>query len=252
MRRFLKSSSTPSEKDPKLYYDEYSSKYDFKRRNSRYHQLIDTLEFEILSHYLREGLDLSVLEAGCGTGLLMEKVNTHCGRLYGIDISKGMVYEAKLKGFNILCGNILSLPFKDNSFDLVYSFKVMAHIEKIREGIEELKRVTKPGGYILVDFYNRLSLRYVAKRIGGPGKITPQIDESQIYTRWDFPWQLKDYFNDRLKLVDIKGVRIVSPFAGIYKFGFMGSVFEKLESFFSSSPLKYFGGFLVCILRKEY
>ena len=64
--------------------------------------------------------------------------------------------------------------------------KVLAHVPPIERAVAELARLVRPGGHLLLEFYNPLSLRYLAKRLGGPGSIAGDgTDESHVYTRFD-------------------------------------------------------------------
>jgi len=129
-------------KETKSYYDEFSHWYD-RERNRGYHAFIDRMEYETIEAYCR---GKAVLEAGCGTGLIMEKIAPIAASIHGIDISRGMLQSSLQRGLKISAGSITDLPFKDNAFDTVYSVKVLAHIPDLSKAISELVRVTKPEG----------------------------------------------------------------------------------------------------------
>ena len=82
-----------------------------------------------------------VLDAGCGTGLLMQFVK---GYYLGIDISKGMISVAKRgsKGMaaDLILGDIELLPLRSNSFETCYSFTVFQNLQHPKEAMECLKR----------------------------------------------------------------------------------------------------------------
>ena len=57
------------------------------------------------------------------------------------------------KNLNVICGDILNIPYQTNSFDFTICIAVIHHlstVEKRKKAIEELERVTKKGGKILV------------------------------------------------------------------------------------------------------
>ena len=58
-----------------------------------------------------------------------------------------------------------ALPYPSDSFDLVYSFGVLLLIEDLDSAITEIHRVLKPGGTVIVMFYNRQSLHYYLKTL---------------------------------------------------------------------------------------
>jgi SAM-dependent methyltransferase len=95
-----------------------------------------------------------VLDAGCGGGrytvawrLLGAKraigVDVSC---LGIESARRHLVDAGIDGVTFELGNVLKLPFADNSFDIVFSNGVLHHTPNWRAGVAELVRVLKPGG----------------------------------------------------------------------------------------------------------
>jgi ubiquinone/menaquinone biosynthesis C-methylase UbiE len=99
----------------------------------------------------------SVLEVGCGIGLNLRHIKDELPNttLTGIDINKRLIIEAvrKLRGAQLVVGDIKDLPFKDNSSDLVISDATLIYINKdeIKNVIKEMKRVAKKN-IVLVEF----------------------------------------------------------------------------------------------------
>lgn len=234
-------------KDNESYYDEFATWYE-RERHDGYHAFIDELETGIVLEY---GRNKDILEVGCGTGLILQGVEPHARKAVGIDLSSGMLERARKRGLEVYKANATDLPFDDDSFDVVYSFKVLAHVEDIDQALREMSRVTRPGGVMLLEFYNRLSLRYLVKRIGGPRKISAATDEGAVYTRWDSPRDLSGRFPASVKLEDYRGVRVLTPLAKAHDVPVVGSVLRSLERRACDSALRYFGGFLVAVLRNE-
>lgn len=230
------------------YYDEFSERYD-KGRDRGYHALIDEIEFSIIEPYAR---GQTVLELGCGTGLILEKVAAIAEHAQGIDISPGMLARARARGLDVQEGDLLQLPFESESFDLVYSFKVLAHIEEIDRALEEARRVTKIGGTLALEFYNRESLRYVVKRLAGPRPISAAKDEADISTRWDRLDELRASLPSGLSLLGWRGVRVITPAAFAHDLPLIGPLLGDLERRLSEGRFARFGGFLILLLRREY
>src|SRR5688500_38156 len=112
----------------RAYYDEFSKSYERHRRpndGDGYHALIDDLEVELCERYAR-GRD--ILECGCGTGLILERLAAFARRAAGIDLSPGMLELALSRGLEVKEGSVTALPFDDASFDVTCSFKVLAHV----------------------------------------------------------------------------------------------------------------------------
>lgn len=229
------------------YYDEFSASYD-RGRDRGYHALVDEIEFSIIEPYAR-GRD--VLELGCGTGLILQKVAPIAKSAKGIDISPGMLSRARSRGLDVHEGNLLELPFASESFDFVYSLKVLAHIEDLDRALEEAKRVTRVGGTLALEFYNRGSLRYLVKRLSGPRPISDRLDEGDIVTRWDRLEELRARLPDDLELVDARGVRIITPLALVHDVPLLAPLLGKAERRLTQGVFSRFGGFLVVILRRN-
>ncbi len=235
-----------SDQEARRYYDDFSSWYE-RERGYGYHQMIDDLEVRLTEPYARGA---RVLELGCGTGLILERIARVAREAVGIDLSEGMAQRAKDRGLDVHIGSVTDLPFEDESFDLTYSFKVLAHVPDIETAIREAVRVTRPGGHLLLELYNPWSLRYLAKRVAGPQPISEDRTEADVFTRWDSPLTVRKLLPPGVELVDIYGVRVLTPFAGLFRLPGLGRVLGRAELFASRSPLRYFGGFLIAVLRK--
>lgn len=232
--------------DAKGYYDDFANWYENKRHHG-YHAMLDELELGIVRQYAG-GSD--VLEVGCGTGLIMRGLEGRAKTLKGVDISPGMLAEARRRGFDVYEGRAESLPFADGSFDLVYSFKVLAHVPEIERALGEMARVLRPGGHLVAEFYNALSLRRLAKRLGGPGKISESRTEAEMFTRWDSPRRVAGYLPPGLVFEGWRGVRVLTPAAFVHDVPIVGSLLAGAERRAMRSPLARFGGFLVAVCRK--
>ena len=121
-------------KDNKTYYDDFAGWYE-RERHGGYHALIDQLQVELVQERCA---GKEVLEVGCGTGMILREIDPVAERAVGIDISAGMLEQAKARGLEVLEGSATDLPFEDNSFDVVYSFKVLAHVEEIERALSEV------------------------------------------------------------------------------------------------------------------
>ena len=230
----------------KRYYDDFSSHYDHGRDRG-YHALVDELELAIVEPYAR---GRRVLEAGCGTGLLLEQVERVASHAVGVDLSRGMLERARQRGLSVVQGSVTALPFADASFDTVYSMKVLAHVPDIDLALREMARVTRPGGHLVLEFYNRWSLRYLSRLAAGARKIGAGHRESDIPTRWDTPREILERLPPELTQVDVRGVRVVTPAAAVHRVAPISRLVGAAERLAVASPLRWFGGFLVVVLRR--
>ena len=232
------------------YYDEFAERYDNQRGGrvpGGYHDLIDELEMGFLRPY---GEGREVLEVGCGTGLLLETISGFASRAVGVDLSPGMLEHARNRGLTVEEASATKLPFEDNSFDVVCSFKVLAHVREIETAMKEMLRVTRPGGTLVLEFYNRRSLRTFVKRYGPAGAISDRTNESAVYTRFDTPDEVAAMLPPGSFVHGARGVRIVTPTAGSLRWPVVGSVLRTLERRLCDSPLSALGGFWIAAIRK--
>jgi ubiquinone/menaquinone biosynthesis C-methylase UbiE len=234
----------------RAYYDEFSVRYEAERRPNRpdgYHALVDDLEVELVERY---GAGGDVLECGVGTGLLLERIGRFARSARGIDLSPGMLERARSRGLDVREASVTSIPFDDATFDVTCSFKVLAHVPEIGRALSEMARVTRPGGVVVAEFYNPVSVRGLVKRLGPAGAISARKRESSVYTRFDAPWVIPRLLPPSLRIEATRGVRIVTPTARVMRVPFVRDVLRRIEHGLADTRAAFFGGFYVTVLRK--
>lgn len=232
--------------DNTRYYDAFSTTYD-EGRDRGYHKLIDDQAAAIVRRVAEGG---TALEVGCGTGLVMQRVAGFAAHVTGIDVSPGMLARARERGLDVREGSATALPFPDASFDVVYSFKVLAHVSPVEPALAEMARVTRPGGHIVFDAYNRDSLRFLVKRVFGPRRTSKAFDEGAIGTRFDAPEDALRRAGALGTVVDVAGIRILTAHSGILRVPGLGPMAARAEWALMRSPLRRFAGFLVFTVRR--
>lgn len=132
---------------------------------NRYDELLFEASVDLFLQRLRlAGFDTSwfqgkrCLDAGCGGGrnsIAMARLGA--SEVIGIDVGAGGLDDARSRGRNLdnlkfQHASILEMPFDDNSFDMVWCAGVLMLVADDERAIDELTRVTKPGGtlYLLV------------------------------------------------------------------------------------------------------
>jgi 2-polyprenyl-6-hydroxyphenyl methylase/3-demethylubiquinone-9 3-methyltransferase len=99
----------------------------------------------------------TVLDLGCGGGLVSEAVAAHGFQVTGMDISKKSVEVATTHarihapGNIYLHGSIFDIPFPDNSADAVIVSDVLEHLHDVLAALAEVHRVLRPKGVLVFD-----------------------------------------------------------------------------------------------------
>jgi arsenite methyltransferase len=102
--------------------------------------------------------DEHVLDAGCGTGLLVHGMSSTIGsqgRIVGVDFSNDMLELAKIRcsemtNIELQQGSITQLNFADNSFDAASCIQTLLYVDEVEAALSELHRVLKPGGRVAI------------------------------------------------------------------------------------------------------
>jgi ubiquinone/menaquinone biosynthesis C-methylase UbiE len=123
--------------------------------------LIKKYESELILKLLHPVRGDRILDVGCGTGIFtFDILNAHA-TVIGLDISLPMLKRAQEKAlsvaFAVVAGDMVRLPFRDNFFDKVVSITALEFIEDARSSIDEMFRVVRRGGHVVVATLNSLS-----------------------------------------------------------------------------------------------
>jgi ubiquinone/menaquinone biosynthesis C-methylase UbiE len=241
--------ATGSHSSNRAYYDAFSQRYEARRGKNDpggYHELLDELESDFVRRF---GAGRDILEVGCGTGLILQRLQGFARSAQGVDLSPGMLEKARARGLTVHEGSATALPFEDRSFDVTCSFKVLAHVPEIDVALREMVRVTRPGGTVIAEFYNPFSVRALVKRYGPAGTIADGAHEKHVYTRYDSPRAVERLIPRGCELVASRGVRIVTPAAAVMKIAGLRQLFRRAEWALCDSPLRIFGGFWIVALK---
>ncbi|MBR4404449.1 MAG: class I SAM-dependent methyltransferase [Clostridiales bacterium] len=103
-----------------------------------------------------------VLECACGTGAITVSIAPNCKSLIATDFAEGMLKRAKKKckrfeNVSVQFADITNLAFDNGSFDKVVAGNVVHLLPEPKKALEELERVVKPGGKIIIPTYINMS-----------------------------------------------------------------------------------------------
>src|SRR6267142_3688873 len=139
------------------YYDKIAAFYDLTFKLNGYGRSLDQY---FANHPLPISRGAKILDAGCGTGLLtlalMRSIHFPVN-ITSLDLSATSISAARKavaespgrsRDVTFTEGNLLSLPFADNSLDLVVTSGALEYVP-LDEGMTEIARVIAPGGHLL-------------------------------------------------------------------------------------------------------
>src|SRR4030042_1832337 len=142
-----------------------------------------------------------VLEIGCGSGIYAVEFALFGAKVTACDITdraikltKELAKEAEVELEVVQIQENKPLPFKDDSFDCVYSYGVLHHIPNIDDMMKEIFRVLKPDGQIMAMLYNKNSLLFAYSILYLHGTQFPFIQTDDIGLR-----KLSSMFSERIE-----------------------------------------------------
>ena len=158
---FVQDESNLTEKQSDFYNEVKFPNYD---DIDDFGTLIDKASKSIFAKKLDEELPYGskILEIGCGTGQLSIFLSRYNRKIFSTDLSKGSLIEAKK--FIDKCGinnvylcrmNIFRNLLPENYFDYVISNGVLHHTFNTKLAFENISKLVKPKGYILIGLYHK-------------------------------------------------------------------------------------------------
>jgi SAM-dependent methyltransferase len=96
-----------------------------------------------------------VLDIGCGVGVLLALVADRGAKAFGLDASEALIAAARrrLPDADLRGGDMESLPYEDDSFDLVTGFNSFFFADDIVAALREAHRVAKPGAPVVIQVW---------------------------------------------------------------------------------------------------
>jgi ubiquinone/menaquinone biosynthesis C-methylase UbiE len=107
-----------------------------------------------------------VLEVACGTGHWLTLLRPQVPRVFGLDLSLGMLNQAQARPvpLNLAQGRAEELPYRNDSLDMVFCVNAIHHFDDPRMFVAEAHRALRPGGTVAIvgsDPHSRMDSWYV-------------------------------------------------------------------------------------------
>ena len=205
------------------YYNKFNEE---KRLDSRHGQVEFRVSMKYIHEYIPTGIPnekVKILDIGAGTGRYSVALAEEGYDVTAVELVKYNLGILKSKGSNVkaMQGNALNLKkLVDNTFDVTLLFGPMYHLfgeEDKKKALSEARRVTKPGGVILVAYcmneYGVLTYAFKEKHIG-------ECMEEQRLTKDFHTISHKENLYDYMRIEDINAllkdsglerIKIISP-----------------------------------------
>ena len=109
----------------------------------------EVLDQELVRLQLRS--DARALDAGCGSGRTLQELARYCGTVAGLELNPEAAEVARDQGdFDVQIGRVEALPWSRETFDLITCLDVIEHTPDDTVALQELRRVSRPGAWLLV------------------------------------------------------------------------------------------------------
>jgi SAM-dependent methyltransferase len=159
--------------------------------------------------------DETVADVGCGNGGYLVELarRAHAGRVLGVDLSAGMLEAARrhAPAAWLTAGDAAVLPLRDRAADLTLAAHMLYHVPDPRAAVRELRRVTRPGGTVLVVLNGPDHLRELRDLIAATLRIGTsepslgdqlRLDDGQELLAGEFSSITRHDFTSELRLPD--------------------------------------------------
>ena len=153
-----------------------------------------------------------VLDVGCGAGLLANALAGRGHQVTGVDLSEKSLCTAKkydeTRSVQYCCADATSLPFSNDSFDAVFAFDILEHVENPARLIEEASRVLKPKGLFFFHTFNRTWLSYIIVIKGVEWRVRNAPENMHVYRLFIKPKELEGLCETyQMQVQSLRGLR---------------------------------------------
>lgn len=155
---------------------------------------VTDVRHRVLRRWVPELGAATVVDLGCGGGLLTARMATPGARAIGVDRALPALGEARerVRGARFVAGDLFAVPLADGCADLVLLADVLEHVDDPAGVVREGARLLRPGGYLFVNTINRtLRARVLAVTIAERLGLIPRgTHDPRLFVR---PHELRDY-----------------------------------------------------------
>lgn len=131
--------------------------------------------YKTVLQYLKPDENISLLDAGCGSGLFSNMAIKSGAQVIAIDAAPGLLKLARARNpeYNFLEEDIEALPFAPGSFDIVAGFNSFQYAANFTNALIEAKRVLRDDGKLVVGIWDKQELSEAANILKAIGSLLP-------------------------------------------------------------------------------
>jgi len=179
------------------------------------------------------GLNKKVLDVGCYDGTIALRLIKNNNEVWGLDASKEAVKSAKEKGVKAFIGNLEEkFPFESETFDVIFAGEIIEHILDTESFLDEIKRVLKKDGELILTTPNTASL---ARRIMLLVGLNPFFEASFGFPKNATAGHIRFYTKDLLEdFLKYKGFKVIEFTSDVVNFTpkisstYLANIFPKI------------------------
>lgn len=185
-------------------------------------KIIQQHDLPILFSKLTIPPHLRCLEIGCGEGSAFKSIIDyfHPQKLIAIDIADRALWKAEKlckknnwRNIEIKKADATNLPFPNQSFDIIFAFAVLHHVENWQRVLGEASRVLKPGGYLFIEeplekFFQVKGVNPLYRWIDKPVALFKEEELKEELKKNNLQiifWQYRGFYKKFLK-ISIEGI----------------------------------------------
>ncbi|MCB1519027.1 MAG: methyltransferase domain-containing protein [Hyphomicrobiaceae bacterium] len=142
-------------------------------RTSELGQITDRIEAELIATLIGPLAGTRILDVGCGDGEAAVQFARNGAEVIGLDADPRMLVAARERAkasettITFVDGDICSLSFADGTFDAVIAMTVLCFVSDAERAVQEMARVLRPGGRLVLGELGRYSLWAAKRRVAG-------------------------------------------------------------------------------------
>lgn len=122
-------------------YDDY-----YSESNLQVPEIIRRRVGEIIDGFAPYRKNNRLLDIGFGAGIILQIAKEKGWEVYGVEVSKPAVEQARRLGFDVFQGELSEAKYPKQYFDVITASEIVEHLPKPKELFEEVARILRPGG----------------------------------------------------------------------------------------------------------